>query len=203
MYKGKLLISTTGSTANDYVDYAKEMMVKHASMADWEMALNTADTEGMTFMFECVHPSDPHIVVEKPGMYLLGYRENSWDSKVGHDPFVILDLAAMLNCYSPQSMTTSMGQLVALSKEVKHEGFVFYTADGVSAKIKSPYYLTSKWVARNPRTDKLVDLNKDIKHQIDEEYYNLVDAIRANIVEYTAMDEQARLAWVRNYMEAV
>jgi hypothetical protein len=30
-----------------------------------------------------------------------------------------------------------------------------------------------------------------------------VDAIRANIVEYTAMDEQARLSWVRNYLEAV
>jgi hypothetical protein len=30
-----------------------------------------------------------------------------------------------------------------------------------------------------------------------------VDAIRANIIEYTAMDEQARLEWVRNYMEAV
>jgi hypothetical protein len=29
----------------------------------------------------------------------------------------------------------------------------------------------------------------------------LVDAIRANIVEYTAMDEQARLAWVRNFVE--
>ena len=31
----------------------------------------------------------------------------------------------------------------------------------------------------------------------------LVDAIRANIVEYTAMDEQARLEWVRNFMEAL
>ena len=202
VYKGELLISTTGSTDNDYVNYAKEMMVKHAPMPDWLMTLNTADTEGMTFMFECVHPNDPHIIPEKPGMYLLGYRENSWNSKVGHDPFVIQDLAAMLNCYSPQSLTTSVGQLVALTKEVKHEGFVAYTEDGVSFKIKSPYYLTSKWVARNPRTDKLVDLNKDIKHQLDEEYYPLVDAIRANIVEYTAMDEQARLSWVRNYMEA-
>lgn len=27
------------------------------------------------------------------------------------------------------------------------------------------------------------------------------DAIRANIVEYTAMDEQARLEWVRNFLE--
>jgi hypothetical protein len=87
-----------------------------------------------------------------------------------------------------------------MTKECRHEGYVFYTADGVSAKIKSPYYLTSKWVARNPRTDKLVDLNKDIKHQLDEEYYPLVDAIRANIAEYTVMDEQARLAWVREQL---
>jgi hypothetical protein len=63
--------------------------------------------------------------------------------------------------------------------------------------------LTSKWVARNPRTDKLVDLNKDIKHNLDEEYYGLIDAIRENIVAYTAMDEQERLDWVRNYMETV
>jgi len=31
----------------------------------------------------------------------------------------------------------------------------------------------------------------------------LVDAIRANIVEYTALDEQARLVWVRNFLEPV
>ena len=31
----------------------------------------------------------------------------------------------------------------------------------------------------------------------------LVDAIRANIVEYTAMDEQARLAWVREHLYIV
>jgi hypothetical protein len=203
VHNGELLISTTGSTDNDYVNYAKEMMVTHAPMADWLMTLNTTDTAGMTFMFECVHPSDPHIVPEKPGMYLLGYRENSWGSKVGHNPFVIQDLASMLNCFRAESITTNMIRLKELAKECKHEGYVFYTADGVSAKIKSPYYLTSKWVARNPRTDKLVDLNKDIKHQLDEEYYPLVDAIRANIVEYTAMDEQARLSWVRNYMEAV
>ena len=203
VYKGELLVSTTGSTDNDYVNYAKEMMVKHAPLADWLMVLNTADTAGMTFMFECVHPSDPHIIVETAGMYLLGYRENSWDSKVGHNPFTIQDLAHMLNCFFAESTTTNMVRLKELAKECRHEGFVAYTEDGVSFKIKSPYYLTSKWVARNPRTDKLVDLNKDIKHQIDEEYYPLVDAIRANIVDYTAMDEQTRLAWVRNYLEVV
>ena len=202
-YNHDILVSTTGSTDSPYVDMAKEMMLTHQSWADWQLAVLSEDLEGMTVMFECVHPDDPHIVVEKPGMYVLGYRENYWGSKVGHDPFVLQDLAEAFNCHKPESVTTNMARLKQMAKECRHEGYVFYTADGVSAKIKSPYYLTSKWVARNPRTDKLVDLNKDIKHNLDEEYYPLVDAIRANIVEYTAMDEQARLAWVRNYMETV
>jgi len=196
-HNNDILVSTTGSTDSDYVTMAKEMMLSHQSWTDWQLAILSQDLEGMTVMFECVHPNDPHIVPEKPGMYVLGYRENYWGSKVGHDPFVLQDLALAFNCHKPESTTTNMAQLQVLAKECKHEGYVFYTDEGVSAKIKSPYYLTSKWVARNPRTDKLVDMNKDIKHNIDEEYYPLIDAIRANIVEYTAMDEQARLEWVR------
>jgi hypothetical protein len=203
IHNGELLVSTTGSTDSPFVAMAKEMMLTHAPLTDWRMILGTADTQGMTFMFECVHPNDPHIIPEKSGMYLLGARENTWGSKILHDPYVLMDLARMLNCFWAESLLTNMARLQELVKECRHEGYVFYTAEGVSAKIKSPYYLTSKWVARNPRTDKLVDLNKDIKHNLDEEYYPLVDAIRANIVDYTAMDEQARLAWVRNYLETV
>ena len=200
-YNNDVLVSTTGSTDSPYVTMAKEMMLTHASWRDWQVLL--AKMVGQTVMFECVHPEDPHIVPEKAGMYVLGYRLNEYQSAVLHDPFVLQDLARKVNCFHAESVTTNMAQLQVLAKECKHEGYVFYTDDGVSAKIKSPYYLTSKWVARNPRTDKLVDLNKDIKHNLDEEYYPLVDAIRANIVQYTAMDEQARLSWVRNYMETV
>lgn len=199
-YNNDILVSTTGSTDSPYVAMAKEMMLTHASWADWQLAMLSEDLEGMTVMFECVHPSDPHIVPEKAGMYILGYRENRFGSKVGHDPFVLQDLAEAFNCYRAESVTTNMARLKQMAKECRHEGYVFYTDDGVSAKIKSPYYLTSKWVARNPRTDKLVDLNRDIKHNIDEEYYPLIDAIRANIEEYTAMDEQARLEWVREQL---
>ena len=200
-YNGDILVSTTGSTDSDYVAMAKEMMLTHQSWADWQLEFNRSDMDGLTVMFECVHPNDPHIVVEKPGMYVLGYRDNVWGSKVGHNRSILEGLAIGFNCFVPEHYKVTLAKLKQMTKECRHEGFVFYTADGVSAKIKSPYYLTSTWVARNPRTDKLVDLNKDIKHNLDEEYYPLVDAIRANIVEYTAMDEQARLAWVRNYME--
>jgi hypothetical protein len=180
---------------------AKEMMLKHQSWSNWESVIG--QSPGWTYMFECVHPDDPHIIIEKEGMYLLGWRENKWDSRVDgfHLPTQWRDVAdGALNCYYAEAFVTTMGKLASHTKRVQHEGFVFYTEDCVSAKIKSPYYLTSKWVARNPRTDKLVDLNKDIKHNLDEEYYPLVDAIRANIVEYTAMDEQARLAWVREQL---
>ena len=202
-YNGDVLVSTTGSTDSDYVAMAKEMMLNHMPWADWQLAFNRSDMDNLTVMFECVHPNDPHIVPEKAGMYVLGYRDNAWGSKVGHHRSILEGLAVGFNCYVPEHFKVTLGKLKTMTKECKHEGYVFYTEDGVSAKIKSPYYLTSKWVARNPRTDKLVDLNKDIKHQLDEEYYPLVDAIRANIVEYTALDEQARLEWVRNYMEAV
>ena len=201
VHNGELLVSTTGSTDSDYVEYAKEMMATHMPLTDWLMALGNSECNDLTFMFECVHPSDPHIIPEKAGMYILGYREKSWESKVGYDINTLAEIAEMLKCHLPEAMKVEMALVKDLAKKVKHEGFVFYTDDGVSAKIKSPYYLTSKWVARNPRTDKLVNMQADIKMQLDEEYYPLVDAIRANIDEYTAMDEQARLAWVRNFVE--
>jgi hypothetical protein len=201
-HNGDVLVSTTGSTSGDFVDMAKEMMLKHMCWADWQMALMADDCRDMTFMFECVHPNDPHIVPEVPGMYILGYREKTWKSEVGHHPAVLEQLAEMFHCFETECYHLTVAALKNYVKTVKHEGFVFYDENGVGAKIKSPYYLTSKWVARNPRTDKLVDLKNDIKQNLDEEYYPLVDAIRANIEAYTAMDEQARLAWVRNYMEA-
>jgi hypothetical protein len=134
-------------------------------------------------------------------MYLLGYRAKDWVSKVSLTPKLLKMLSIEFGTLPVEHYRMTVGEMLSQVKTVKHEGFVFYTDDDVSAKIKSPYYLTSKWVARNPRTDKLVDLKNDIKHNLDEEYFPLVDAIRANIVEYTAMDEQARLSWVRNYME--
>ena len=199
-HNNDILISTTGSTANDYVDYAKEMMLKHMCWEDW--VINIASNEGHTFMFECVHPKDPHIVPEKAGMYFLGWRENSWESKVNGfvcDAVWKIFSEDTIKCHPVESYHFTIGELIAESKKVKHEGFVFYTEDGVGAKIKSPYYLTHKWVARNPRTDKI--MTDAFMQQIDEEYYPLLAAIRENIVEYTAMDEQSRLSWVRNFLE--
>jgi hypothetical protein len=189
-----ILVSTTGSTDSDYVIMAKELIRPHLSRFRGVCEKHST----YTFMFECVHRNDPHIIPEVEGMYYLGHRLKVWGSPVEVD----MNMASMFGCYGTEHMQVSMGELKSLVKSVRHEGFIFYAMGGISSKIKSPWYLTNKWVARNPRTDKLVNMQNDIKKNLDEEYYPLVDAIRANIDEYTALDEQARLAWVRNYMEA-
>ena len=193
-HNGDLLVSTTGSTDSDFVAMARELIDVERYRGVCKKWHNT------TFMFECVHRNDPHIIPEKAGMYLLGYRSKDWTNKVSLTSKMLRMLEIEFGTIPVEHFQMSMAELLKTVKGVRHEGFVFYTQDGVSAKIKSPYYLTSKWVARNPRTDKLVDLNRDIKQNLDEEYYPLVDAIRANIVAYTAMDEQARLAWVREQL---
>lgn len=194
-YRNDVLISTTGSTDSPYVDMAREMIGDNLD----RYRKICKHYEGSTFMFECVHPSDPHIVPEQPGMYLLGMRENKYGSQITHE-VAPLFLQMAFHSIPVEVCYTNVGKLLQDVKTVKHEGFVAYTDDAVSFKIKSPYYLTAKWVARNPRTDKL--LTKEFREQIDEEYYGLIDAIRLNIEAYTAMDEQSRLEWVRNYLEA-
>jgi len=189
-----ILVSTTGSTDSDFVTMAKELIRPHLTRFRGVCEKHST----YTFMFECVHRNDPHIIPETEGMYYLGHRLKMWGSPVE----VSTDMPSMFGCYGTEHLRLTMGELKELVKTVRHEGFVFYAMGGASSKIKSPWYLTSKWVARNPRTDKLVNMQNDIKKNLDEEYYPLVDAIRANIDEYTALDEQARLAWVRNYMEA-
>ena len=201
-YNDDILVSTTGSTDSSYVAMAKEMMLHEQSWENWKSTFGM--NQGYTMMFECVHPEDPHIVPEEAGMYFLGWRENTWESKVEGFGVQIQDhwrqfALGLLHCKYAESFQTTVGELVALSKTVKHEGFVFYTEDGQSSKIKSPYYLVNKFVARNPRTDKL--MNPQIKNTLDEEYYPLIDAIQTNIVEFTSMDEQKRLAWVREFLE--
>ena len=199
----KLLVSTTGSVESPFVDMAME----YINQVKDEMEGFCEFYNGYTWLFECCHPNDPHIIQQEPGLYLIGCRHKSWRSlPLVMSEFVNISYVTILNSYKkdvikvPKQYSTTICGLKNMVKSVRHEGFVFYTASGVAAKIKSPYYLMAKWVARNPNTDKLMDLKNDIKERIEEEFYPLVDKIRENIEEYTALDEQSRLVWVRKQL---
>lgn len=190
-YKGDILVSTTGSIDSDYVKMAKELIEPHIH----RYRETCSKYPKYTFMFECVHRNDPHIIPEKEGMYLLGARLKNLGSPISTDFFDHHEFGAEY----VEKMYAPMEYIEILAKHVKHEGFVIYGSGGVATKIKSPYYLVKKFVARNPRTDKL--MRPDIKNNLDEEYYPLIDAIQANIVWYTSMDEQTRLQWIREFLE--
>lgn len=188
-YGDDILVSTTGSLDSPYVALARELIEPNLEL--YRETCRAYDR--YTFMFECVHPNDPHIVPEVSGMYLLGLR-----TKVLGAPLVVSNaLAEKFGAFAVEHTRCTVDELIKLNKATKSEGFVFYTENGTSAKIKSPYYLTSKWVARNPNTNKL--MREDFKKQIDEEYYPLLAHIRGNIEQYTAMPEQERLEFVRQF----
>lgn len=199
-YNNDILVSTTGSTDSEFVQLAKEIMLTENTWSQWQQFVQSQ--HGYTLLFECVHPSNRHVVVELPGMYLLAKRQNSWNSVFDgfNSQLELCELAKQINCSVPYSYKTTMSVIQKMCETAKHEGYVVYLKDGTATKIKTPYYLTLKWLARNPRTDKIVNTQHDIKLQIDEEYHPLVDAIRQNIAAYTALDEQQRLQWVRDFL---
>lgn len=190
-----LLVSTTGSLDSDFVQYVYDMIGNDIDVYRSVCRINS----NYTFMFECVHPDDPHIIPERYGMYLLGYRVKNWDSVVETKYNYVYE-TMFKSRHVPFMTNIPVSEVIELAKTCRHEGFVFYHGDGRAAKIKSPYYLINKFVARNPRTDKL--MRPDIKNSIDEEYYPLIDAIQENIESYTAMNEQQRLVWVREFFNA-
>lgn len=203
-YDNDILVSTTGTIDSDFVQYAREMMLLEQPWEDWVKVIKM--NKEYTFMFECVHPSDPHIIPEDFGMYFIGARKNTWDSVVnGYDGGIESGTywkdfgLHVFNCKYAESEITTLAELLVKAKNCKHEGYVFYTKDGVSAKIKSPYYLFKKFLVRCKNTNKLI--REDIKNNLDEEFYPIIDAIQADINTFTSMEEQDRLTWIRKFLE--
>jgi hypothetical protein len=207
-YNNDILVSTTGSTDSEYVAMAKEMMLTHMPLVDWKMALSTPDCQGMTFMFEVVHPNDPHVIPEKSGLYFLGWRENTWDSKVhgyGKDMSTAWKEFAenTLHCYYAESDQATIGELVKLSKTCTHEGYMAYTKDGHCVKIKSPYYLFKKFIARKS-PEKLINIiqKNAYKDMVGEEFYPMCEHLSENLEEFSVKTEQERLEYIRTWLSS-
>jgi hypothetical protein len=195
-HKDEVLVSTTGSLTSDFVKYAQDVIdVQGIRQALTELCHSY---HNKSFIFECVSPEDPHIVPEEPGLYLLAVRTKDWNSKPKAKPKQLDKLSQMLGISPVEHHRTTVGELLKKVRSVKHEGFVFYTDDGISSKLKSPYYLVSKWLARNPDTSKIA--TDGFKQTVDEEYYPLIDAVRADIKYFTGLTEQQRLQWIRDFL---
>lgn len=131
LYEGNLLVSTTGSTKSAYAELAKQEIIKYCN-------------EGLLFnfctsyLFEIVHPSDPHIIQEEYGVYPLGCRDHTTGK------------------FSPKGiyLQTTLEQALKLQQTDKGEGFMMYKSSlpytdfNNPCKLKSWYYRDKKKIMR-------------------------------------------------------
>lgn len=186
-----VVVSTTGSLDSEFVDIAERWITPEVKGAI------ELDGRDMTFMFEICDPYDPHIVEETAGAYLLGGRvlpaRGDYMSSAEHEQWLD-QAAASMGVLRPEWSVARFSDVVASAKTCQHEGFVVYSQD-CALKIKSPYYLALKAAARKKD---IMSLNKQF---VDEEFYDLIDHLTLNQESFNVLDEQARLDYMRKFLE--
>jgi len=202
-FKNELLVTTTGSFDSDFVGYIRSLMSKmeHASI------LRYVSKNNVTLMFEVLHPSDPHIIEYTPemhGLWLLGVR-----GKQEHDLALpeheVDSVAKEIGLRRPKWEITTFGEVKRQLANSKTEGNMireFSREERHVLKLKSPYYLTTKFLGRmsNSRIEHLYNSPKSFKQTLDEEFYSLVDMLIAEVpkVDLQRSSEPDRVTLVRN-----
>ena len=188
-----VVVSTTGSLDSDFVTMAEEILGDHVKQyvktMKWFM-------KG-TYLFEIVHPNDPHIIPEEVGAYLIGFRES-----VNQGPYfttptlesILDDEAKAIGVLRPSWNIARFSTIVDEAKACKHEGFVVYGQTSKTAlKIKSPYYTAKKACSR------VKDISKLDKRKVDEEFYPLIDYLNT-IDNFNDMDEESRKKLIEDFL---
>jgi hypothetical protein len=197
-YNGQAIFSTTGSLDSVYCDYIKGMIPKNFLDSYVFKMDNTK-----TWLFEIVHPLDPHIIKDHHGAWFLGSKYPTWREEERID-FMRIDrqmLSGEFGFKMPLMFNDTFGYVKDITKTCMHEGYVVYGKD-TALKIKSPYYKTTKFLAR-VSNDKLIQRieKQTIKQFIDEEFYGIVDYIADNICVYQDMVEQEKITFIESYFK--
>lgn len=194
-YSEDVIISTTGSLDSKFVDLA----------AEWINPMDEAiknNTFNQTMVFEVCDPTDRHIIDEHYGIYLLAV----FVPGIGWMDEKSLDfMAEELGCKRPEwDEGLLFDEVVQIAKHVKHEGFMVYNEEGNCLKIKSPHYLTTKFLVRmnGDKVMKLLENIKEARKKVDEEYYDLIDYLSSFREEFVEMDEQEKIAFIKDFIEA-
>lgn len=191
-----LLYSTTGSTTSDYVGLIKKHLTKENE--NFIMAF-----QGYTYLFEVCDPSDPHIVEEEEGAWLIGMR-----NKKSGDMLSLTDLnkiAIAGNFKFKRPFHLSGVELRERARDTKGEGYVVYEGDGIVPvlKIKSPHYLSKKALMRMGKNtvNQMYDSPREFRERLEEEFYGCLEWILETFTksEWASMAEQKRRTILEEY----
>lgn len=197
-YSDNLIVSTTGSLDSEHVDLAKN----HIPSSYWWHAIE----EGETLIFEICDPSDPHIVHEDDGAWLIGGYASIGENKfLRHSEDNLDFIADEIGMKRFNSKLRTFGEILDLSKTVTHEGFMVKSfKTGQELKIKSPHYLITKFLARMKETRLRNIIEKgnirEAMRNFDEEYYPLIECLGKNLDQFSSLDEQGRIKMIRDFL---
>jgi hypothetical protein len=193
VWKGRLIVSTTGTLDSDYARLAEKWISR------FEQQIKDAG-EGLSFAFEIVDKSDPHIIAEEEGAYLIGAHFGDGVKASERD----LDYEFSVYGIGDSRVNWEVmrfSDVVKLAKTVKHEGFVVY-GKNTTLKIKSPYYTTAKLFARmkQEKLERILRGQEKIRG-VDEDYLPVVEHLRKNADEFLGLCEQDKVKYVREFIE--
>lgn len=185
------IVSTTGSLDSDFVKLGEQ----------WLETLDKGalSEEGITHIFEVCDKSDPHIVDEQEGIYLIGRRSHT-TGKLYPEMF-LNGFAEVVGCKRPELWK---GCFKDLPINIKHEGFMVrdYFHEDTLCKIKSRHYLINKFFSRVGASKLNTIYSASFKEQVDEEYYPLQEFIIGNYSKKVWSDkcEQERLQICKEFL---
>lgn len=200
-WKGELIVSTTGTLDSDFAVLAR----KHIEKLDLTMLETYATPQ--TLLFEICDASDPHIVEEEEGAYLIGAR---W-MKTGQmaSELMLNVFAKYLGAKRPEVFRGTFRQVLELLDECKHEGYMVRLADTEETvmKLKSPHYLAKKFLMRmgQKKVTAMFEDKEEFLKTIDEEFYRVVHYITRwfDAETWTSYGDQKRREIIENYFNGL
>ncbi|WP_298644733.1 RNA ligase [uncultured Cardiobacterium sp.] len=192
----QVLYSTTGSLDSRFADLTR------AHCQPYEDLFRAYPNH--TFLFEITDADDVHIIKERLGETLIGLIDVATGRQYSERE--LNDIAAAYNkthekpLHRPPLLENlTFGALKEKLKTVEHEGYMVFDGESKAmlCKLKSPYYLISKFLGRS--NEKNLNHKLDKKH-VDEEYYPLIDHLKENREIFKAMAELEKIAYIQAYL---
>lgn len=195
-WDGELIVSTTGSLDSDFAVLARSHIEK--------LNYTEMDSE-LTYLFEICDATDPHIIEEQEGAWLIGARSMNTGTMMKEG---WLDVEAeFLEALRPDVFRGTFGELWNMVRECKHEGWMVILAETGETvmKIKSPHYLAKKFLMRmgDKKVDNMFECKEEFIKTIDEEFYAIVHYITRwwDAEKWKATTEVERRSIIEKYFE--
>jgi len=194
---GERLYSTTGTMSSDYA----ELVRKHCEGLSY---LSDEPIQPMTWLFEICDESDPHIIPEQIGAHLIGVR--SADGLIEFEEWELdYERQWRPDMLRPRTFKVKFKDILEELKTCQHEGFMIRDVNSGEylCKLKSPYYLFTKFLARLRKEEKLRSVwgnDELIQARYGEEYVDIFGSLRdtVSVDEFLVLPEQERIELIRS-----